>query len=138
MSDNIENKPAAATPAVTPAPAAPTAPEPGPASAEASLRGQINFLVMVMILLCCAVAAFMWRQASYMKRDLGAARQPANEVIQRFRQEAPMVDAFVAKVAEYSRTHPDFAPIAQKYGLQNFTNAPAAPKPALPGTPAPK
>jgi hypothetical protein len=48
------------------------------------------------------------------------------------------VDAFVAKVAEYGRTHPDFEPILKKYGIPLPTNTVApmsfpAVKPA--GTP---
>jgi hypothetical protein len=126
----IENKPVNPSPA--PAPASPVV------VSEGSLQGQINFLLIMMVILTATVSIFMLRQVLYMKRDLAALRPTAAQVIQNYRQEAPMLDAFVAKLAEYGRTHPDFAPVAQKYQLQNYTNAPAAtaPKPGTPVTPA--
>jgi hypothetical protein len=127
--NDLEPKPSDATPAT-----------PLPTNAETSLRFQVNFLLIVVILLTATVSAFMYRQVRYMKIDLNLMRGPATEAIQKYRQEAPMLDAFVGKVAEYARTHPDFAPIAQRYQLQYYTNAPKAAAPAAPapGTSVPK
>jgi hypothetical protein len=61
-------------------------------------------------------------------------------VVQAYNNDKPNVDAFVAKLADYGRTHPDFAPIMKKYQLQPPTNsvAPAsAPKTAGTTSPAP-
>jgi len=51
------------------------------------------------------------------------AYSPVHDVtMQKYNQERVAVDAFVAKVADYGRTHPDFEPILKKYGIPLPTN----------------
>lgn len=96
------------------------------------MQKQLNILLMAVVILSATFSVFLWRQTRYLRRDLEGLKPMAGPVIQRYNQEKPTVDAFVAKVAEYARTHPDFAPIAKKYQLQNITNVPAATQPAVP------
>ena len=42
-------------------------------------------------------------------------------------RETPHIQEFMARLADYGRTHPDFQPIVVKYGLTN--SGPAAPVP---------
>ena len=100
---------------------------------------QLNVILVAVVILSGTLSVYLWRQTRYLRRDLEGLKPIAGPVIQRYNQEKPTVDAFVAKVAEYSRSHPDFAPIAKKYQLQNVTNNPTANLPAAPaaGKPAP-
>jgi hypothetical protein len=98
-----------------------------------SVQKQLNILLLAVVILSGTFSVFLWRQTRYLRRDLEGLKPLAGPVIQRYNQEKPTVDAFVAKVAEYARSHPDFAPIAKKYQLQNVTNVPTAvPLPTAP------
>lgn len=106
-----------------------TKPEPtasGSRSDYECVQRQLNILLIAVVILSATFSVFLWRQTRYLRRDLEGLKPLAGPVIQRYNQEKPTVDAFVAKVAEYARSHPDFAPIAKKYQLQNITNVPAA------------
>ena len=52
-----------------------------------------------------------------------------------YQKSGPLMDEFTKKITEYGRTHPDFAPILAKYGL-NTTSPTSAPT-ASPGSLAP-
>lgn len=98
------------------------------------------FLLVAMVVLSGTFTAFLWRQVRYAKRDLEALRPLAARQIQEFNQKKPEIDAFLARLAEYGRTHPDFAAIFNKYNLAAVTGAPPAtapaPAPAAGATPA--
>jgi len=113
-----------------------------PSSTGASSHGdavqlQLTILLIGLIVLTAAFAVFVWRQVRYMKADLTSLKPIAALHIQGYNQEKPSVDAFIAKIVEYGRTHPDFDPIMRKYQLQAITNAPAAPAAAKPASPVP-
>jgi len=102
------------------------------------VQKQLNILLLAVVILSGTFSVFLWRQTRYLRRDLEGLKPVAGPIIQRYNQEKPTVDAFVQKVAEYARSHPDFAQIAKKYQLQNVTNAPTAVAPAANKTaPAP-
>ncbi len=105
----------------------------------AALQRQMQTLLLALIIVSGTLSVFLWRQVRYARRDLEAIKPAAAQVIQEFNQSRPNLDAFVAKVAEYGRTHPNFAPIMNKYRIVPPAAAPApaaAPKPAA--TPATK
>jgi hypothetical protein len=105
----------------------------GSHNAYEDVQKQLNILLIAVLILSGIFSAFLGLQWHYLRQDLKRLKPVAGPVIQRYNQEKPTVDAFVAKVAEYARSHPDFAPIAKKYQLQNVTNVPAAaPLPAAP------
>lgn len=99
------------------------------------LQRQLNLLLIGLIVLSGTFAVFLWRQTRYIRSDLAAMKPAAGLIIQGYNQEKPQVDAFLAKVSEYARTHPDFAPIAKKYQLQVPTNAPSPAPAAVPASP---
>ena len=90
------------------------------------MQRQLNLLLIAVVILSGTFSVFLWRQTRYLRRDLEGLKAQGGPAIQRYNQEKPTVDAFVAKVAEYARSHPDFAPIAKKYQLHSITNVPAA------------
>ena len=109
----------------------------GPCHACEGLQKQLNLLLIGLIVLSATLAVFLLMQTRYIRHDLTNMKPAAGVIIQGYNQEKPAVDAFVAKVTEYARTHPDFAPIAHKYQLQ-VTNAAPATKPGAAPAPAPK
>lgn len=102
------------------------------------VQRQMNTVLIALIILSGTFAIFLWRQTRYIRHDLDALKPAANAIVQGYNQEKPAVDAFVAKVTDYARTHADFAPIAQKYQLQLTNSSAPAGKPAATPTPAPK
>lgn len=112
----------------------PPAPEPADWQGErARLERQITFLLVALVILSVTVTVFLWRQVRYAKRDLEMLRPVAAQVIQEFNQKKPEVDSFIARLFEYGRAHPDFAPIINKYQIKPLTGAP----PAAATSPAP-
>jgi hypothetical protein len=101
----------------------------------ACLQRQVTIMLLALVIISGTLFAFLWRQVRYARRDLEAMKQPATQIIQEFNQSKPTMDAFVGKLAEYGRTHADFAPITKKYQLP-MTAAPAPPQPAAASKPA--
>jgi hypothetical protein len=107
----------------------------------ASLQRQVSTLLLAMFVLSGTVTVFLWRQARYARVDLETLKAPAAQLIQAFKQEKLLMDDFVAKLSEFGKTHPDFAPILNKYKIQpaaasSITSAPPAVV-APPVSPAP-
>jgi hypothetical protein len=99
-----------------------------------SLQRQMTTLLLAVVIVSGTLTVFLWRQARYARHDLDAIKPTAAQIIQEFNQKQAGLQTFVSKVAEYGRTHPDFAPIMNKYKLTSITSAP----PAAVTAPAPK
>lgn len=105
-------------------------------SENESLQLQLTLQLLALVLMAATLAFFFYMQARRARFDLNAMKPVAMGIIQAFEQEKPGVDTFLAKLGEYSRTHPDFVPITQKYNFP--TNAPAATNAAKAVAPAAK
>ena len=97
----------------------------------ASLQRQVSTLLLAVFILSGTLTVFLWRQAKYARADLDILKLPMAQLIQISRQERVLMDDFVAKLNEFSKTHPDFAPILNKYRIQpaatsSNTSAPPA------------
>jgi len=92
----------------------------------ASLRKTLFVLLVSLVVISGTLNIFLWRQVHYARADLSGLRQQAGGVLADYQQTTgPKMDDFVNKLRDYSKTHPDFAPIANKYGLNQIpTNAP--------------
>jgi hypothetical protein len=60
---------------------------------------------------------YLFRQTAVNRKDLQAYKPWATQFIQQFQKEGPGMDQFIQKLGEYSRTHPDFVPILNKYKI---------------------
>jgi len=90
------------------------------------LRKQLQVVLLLLILVSGTLTLFLWRQVKYTSQDLKGVRP----VIEEYNKtSAPAMEDFVKKVAEYGRTHPDFAAIYNKYGLGQLNQSPVAPAP---------
>jgi hypothetical protein len=117
----------------------PSAPSPSPSpDVVAGLQTQVHFLLIAMILLSGIFATFVYIQARRTAADLAATKVMGEPILQAFAQEKTTVEAFLAKLLEYSKTHADIAPVLAKYPwfFQMQTSAPpvaaTTPKPTAP------
>lgn len=105
----------------------PNAPEAENAQQHATcLQRQMTFLLVALFIVSGTLTVFMWRQVRLARADLAVLKAPAGQILQEFQQQKPKWDAFVSKVAEYGKAHPDFDPIMKKYKITLIgTNTPA-------------
>jgi hypothetical protein len=93
-----------------------------------SLRSLVNTLLILVIVVSGTLNIYFWRQYRTSKGDLNAINQQAPTIINDYNtKQGPMMDEFIKKIAEYGRTHPDFAPIMTKYGLNQYKAGTGAP-----------
>jgi hypothetical protein len=106
--------------------------------ANAALQEQINALrqLITTILILLIVGSgtftiFMYRQHHYSRIDAMAVRQIVDEYNNTHK---PVLEDMRIRLQEYARTHPDFTPLANKYGLVQSTAANPA---VMPSTSSP-
>ena len=99
----------------------------------ASLQRQVTTLLLAVFVLSGTVTVFLWRQARYARADLEVLKPPASQIIQSFKQEKPIMDDFLVKLADFGKMNPDFVPILTKYKVQS-SSAPATTPAPLPST----
>jgi hypothetical protein len=126
--DNLENQP------VTPGP-------------EAEMQAQMNSLKQLVIyalvlifIVAGAINMYFWRQLRSVQTELAPLQAQSAQITAEVSKVNTAANEFAKRLIDFSKTHPDFAPILKKYNLQAppATNAPAAAKPAAPAAPAKK
>ena len=101
-----------------------------------SLRQTVFGLLVVCVIISGTFLIFLARQYRLVSNDLKAISPQANALIaEHTKQTGPAMQQFVTKLIDFSKTHPDFAPVLTKYGV---SNPPAAPTSAAPTAPAKK
>jgi len=96
-----------------------------------SLRTSVTMALFFLFIFSFCVNVFLFRQATAM----GAQAAQARLMVTSWAAGSPMqIQAadFWNKLAEFSKTHPDFVPIMNKYSKFINTSANAAPKAAAP------
>lgn len=97
------------------------------------IERRFNALLWITLVMSVAVTLFLYAQARMAVHKAEREKPILVSRISSFRQEAPQMQAFLAKLVEYGKTHPDFAPILAKWGISvNQTAAAPAPAPAAP------
>ncbi len=110
--DNFENP--------TPVPA--NLPDPAEWQAQCDSLRQLVVTVLVLLLVVSGtLTIYLLRQWRYASRDLEAMRPQAAQ----FSKMAGPVNQFVNELIDFSRQHPDFAPILAKNGIRSAGTAPA-------------
>jgi len=90
----------------------------------ASLRHQLNSVLMLLLLVSATMMFFFKRQSS----EIGRQRDMLKQIVENYQQKTePAVKDFSAKLREYGKTHPEVMPILVKYGVVQLTNPAAAP-----------
>src|SRR4030095_14563749 len=81
-----------------------------------SLRNVVASLVVLVIMISGAFNVYLLRELRYARSDAAAL----NKVVTEYNEtNLPVFKEFRNRLYEYSRAHPEFAPIANKYGLNN-------------------
>jgi hypothetical protein len=110
-----------------------------PAPADASLlQAQFedlqHLVISVLILLVVVsgtLSVYLLRQWRTTSKDLAAVRLNYTQFINEYHKVGqPRMDAFLDKLKEYGRTHPDFVPILTRYGLSSNVPAGMVPGPS--------
>jgi hypothetical protein len=83
-----------------------------------SLRSLFFSLLVLVVIISGTLNIFLLRQWRTASKDLDLARTQAAPLISEYQKTGPAMDNFVRQIAEYGRTHPDFAPIMAKYGIK--------------------
>jgi hypothetical protein len=97
----------------------------------ASLAGLLNSVLVLILILGGAFDLYLVRQVKTMRTELTAMRTYVGQTA----RNSAAIDEFARKLTEYGKTHADFAPIVNKYGLKatavtNVGPAGSAPAPA--------
>lgn len=98
----------------------------------ADLRSLVVISLAVLVLLSMIGNLYLLRQMMTTRKDLAAVEarvKPAAE--QYFRDEAPVIQAFVNNLVVFARSNPDFQKVLQKYNI--VQGQPTAPAPVSPG-----
>ena len=101
----------------------------------AEVRRQVNLMLLAMAVGSLILMAFLFLNAWRAATDLNTIRQQFSQIDALSRNQASAVQALDARLAEYGRTHPDFAPIMQKYRIGQTNRPPTnttAPKSVTP------
>jgi hypothetical protein len=103
-----------------------------------ALGRQVVMLLVALFVVSGTLTVFVGVQSRRMGNDLKAVRPQATQIIEAAAKEQPVINKFMAQLADYARTHPDFAPIMAKYRLA--TNAPVSgvSTDAVPAMPTPE
>jgi cell division protein FtsL len=86
-----------------------------------ALQRQVFTLLLVLVVVSGTLVAFLY----YQSRQLGKNIDGYMQVMQTYKQNFPVIQAFVKETTTYGAAHPDFQLILKKYGISNV--APAAP-----------
>ena len=82
------------------------------------LRKQIQITLILLIMVSGILALFLQRQNKYSTMDLNGVKPMIEEYT---KTQGPMMDDFVKRLLEYGKSHPDFAGIYKKYGLDQLS-----------------
>src|SRR5258707_5910237 len=98
--------------------------QPQPSVAElgeqlADLRHLVVSLLILALVVSGTLNLYLLRQVKFTRDDLQAFLPHATQMIAEFNKtSAPAMREFLLKLIDYGKTHPDFMPIAHKYGIK--------------------
>jgi hypothetical protein len=107
-------------------------PNPAPSQPELSelqakyhdLQQLVSSLLLVLIVISGTLTVYLLRQWRFIKAELDAVAPQATQLLIEHTNNYAMMQDLVKKLAEYGRTHPDFAPIANQHHLNDLLPKP--------------
>jgi hypothetical protein len=101
-----------------------------------SLRHIVVSMLVLAIVVSGTLTLFLLRQSKYARVEANNLRAAVNEYNN---TNFPVIKVFREQLYEYAKSHPEFAPVAQKYGLDNKPGTLTSPAPAggIPASSAP-
>jgi len=82
-----------------------------------ALQRQTFSLLLALIVVSGTVTVYLYQQASMQGKDLGAIRQPADQVINTFNQNRTGMQNFIGQLNAYGQTHPDIEQLLIRNGF---------------------
>jgi hypothetical protein len=89
----------------------------------AALQRQVFVLLLALVVVSGTLTVYLYRQASILGKDVAVQQQAINNA----KQIQPVIISLANQLAVYGRTHPDIAPLLNKYGI-GPNGIPVAPK----------
>jgi hypothetical protein len=83
------------------------------------LQQLVSSLLLVLIVISGTLTIFLMRQWRFVTAEIDTAAPQAAQLMMEHTNNYAMTQDFVRKLAEYGRTHADFAPIVAKYRLND-------------------
>ncbi|MFO1477266.1 MAG: hypothetical protein U1F98_11505 [Verrucomicrobiota bacterium] len=98
----------------------------GTAAADqiAALQRQVQLLLVGLVLVSMTLTAFLGLQSRRVGKQFAVLKANAALAADAKKKEDPFIQAFMGRLIEFGKTHPDFGPILAKYKL--ITNGPPA------------
>ena len=104
----------------------------------AQLQAQTHNLRLAQLVVALALAGFFWVEVSRNSQALKTMRPQAAQIDEAAKKQTEAINEIVNRLAEFGRTHPDFAPILAKYRIAATpSTASTAPRIAPMTAPAP-
>lgn len=89
----------------------------------AALRWQSVTLLIALLAVSGILTIYLYTQARIAKSDLETFRAQTSQLVEAYKKDEPVIKQFTARLAEFGKTHPDFAPILAKYQIAVATAA---------------
>ena len=89
-----------------------------------SLRRQMTMILMAMVVFSFTFMGYVFVQSRRVSKELDNILPEAQKVTAAAAKEDPVIKTFMARLTEYSKTHPDFAPIMARYRVQGTSSVP--------------
>jgi len=91
-----------------------------------SLSRLVNSLLVLVFIVSLTLTIFLQRQYRFTSSQIELIGPQATQIVSEFSRNFAGMQEFVKKLNEYAKTHPDFAPIATKYHLNEVLLKPGA------------
>jgi len=88
------------------------------------LQRQIFALLLALVVLSGTLVVYLFYQSHVTSKDIAVVRAQAKPVMDWVAQNQGGVEKFKAELVNYSKTHPEFVPVLQKYGYVPPTTKP--------------
>jgi hypothetical protein len=82
-----------------------------------ALSRQVSMLILALFLVSGTLTVFLGIQARWLGKNLTTLRPQAKQAMEASVKEMPVINAFVAKLTDYGKSHTNFQPFIVKYGL---------------------
>lgn len=103
-----------------------------------SLRHLVGSVMVLVLVISGTLNLYLWRQFRTTRAELAVYGPQARNLIASYQKnDGPGIENFLRRIVEYGRTHPDFAPILAKYGINPAAAPGTAPAAATPPATSP-
>ncbi len=100
----------------------------------ASLRHLIVSVLVLLLIVSGTFNIFLFRQYRAVSKEFAPMRGQMAQIMSECNKINSVATEFAKRALEFSKTHPDFAPVLSKYNISAITPTSAPPAVAVPGS----